>query len=363
VTDFYLRQINHPYVTADEAGGRRHKDGAVTTDLIAQAQAGDEEAFRQLIDPYRRELLVHCYRFLGSVQDAEDALQETLLAAWQGLGGFEARASVRTWLYRIATNRCLKALRSSSRRPRMSAPTAGFDPPEPTRLGEVVWLEPYPDVLLEGLTDTAAGPEARYEAKQAISLAFVTAVQLLPPRQRAVLILRDVLGFRAGEVADILESTEESVTSALKRARATLRRRLPPRRAQQPPPPPDSAIEQELIDRLTRAFETSDVDGVVALLTDDVSLTMPPLPMEYQGLESAARFQAAVFRPGRFFRLVATRANGQPAFGVYLRDPHTSVFHANGLLVLTLAGGRICAMTRFDNSVLPPFGLPRILPH
>src|SRR5271155_4294857 len=148
-------------------------------------------------------------------------------------------------------------------------------------MAEPTWLEPYPDVLLERLTDTAPGPEARYEAKQAISLAFVTAVQLLPPRQRAVLILRDVLGFRAGEVADILESTEESVTSALKRARATLRRRLPQRGAHEPPPPPDSAVEQDLVERLTRAFQTSDVDGVVALLTDDVSLSMPPLPLEY----------------------------------------------------------------------------------
>jgi len=177
-----------------------------------------------------------------------------------------------------------------------------------------------------------------------------------------VLILRDVLGFRAGDVADILESTEESVTSALKRARATLRRRLPQPGAQEPPPPPGSAVEQELVERLTQAFEASDVDGVVALLTDDVRLTMPPLALEYQGLESAAKFQAAVFRPGRVFRLVATRANGQPACGVYLRDPHTSVFHATGLLVLTLAGDRICAMTRFDNSMLVPFGLPRILP-
>jgi RNA polymerase sigma-70 factor, ECF subfamily len=334
----------------------------VTTDLIARARTGDEEAFRRLIDPHRRELLVHCYRFLGSVQDAEDTLQETLLAAWQGLGGFEERASLRTWLYRVATNRCLKALRSSSRRPRMGAPPTGFEPPEPTRLGEVVWLEPCPEVLLEGLPDRAPGPEARYEAKQAISLAFVTAVQLLPPRQRAVLILRDVLGFRAGDVADILESTEESVTSALKRARATLRRRLPPPGPQEPPPPPDSAVERGLVERLTRAFEAGDVDGVVALLSDDVRLTMPPLPMEYQGRESAARFQAAVFRPGRVFRLVATRANGQPAFGVYLRDPLTSVFHATGLLVLTLAGDRICAMTRFDNSMLAPFGLPRTLP-
>ena len=333
----------------------------MTSDLTA-ARAGDEEAFRRLIDPHRRELLVHCYRFLGSVQDAEDTLQETLLAAWQGLRGFEERASLRTWLYRVATNQCLKALRSSSRRPRMIAFPPGFEPPEPTRLGEVVWLEPCPEVLLEGLADGAPGPEARYEAKQAISLAFVTAVQLLPPRQRAVLILRDVLGFRAGDVADILESTEESVTSALKRARATLRQRLQPPAAQEPPPPPDSAVERGLVERLTQAFEASDVDGVVALLSEDVRLTMPPLPMEYHGRRSAAKFQAAMFRPGRVFRLVATRANGQPAFGVYLRDPLTGVFHATGLLVLTLAGDRICAMTRFDNSVLVPFGLPRTLP-
>jgi len=333
----------------------------VTTDLIA-ARTGDEQAFRRLIDPHRRELLVHCYRFLGSVHDAEDTLQETLLAAWQGLRGFEERASLRTWLYRVATNQCLKALRSSSRRPRMIAFPPGFEPPEPTRLGEVVWLEPCPEVLLEGLADRAPGPEARYEAKQAISLAFVTAVQLLPPRQRAVLILRDVLGFRAGDVADILESTEESVTSALKRARATLRQRLQPPAAQEPPPPPDSAVERGLVERLTQAFEASDVDGVVALLSEDVRLTMPPLPMEYHGRRSAAKFQAAMFRTGRVFRLVATRANGQPAFGVYLRDPLTGVFHATGLLVLTLAGDRICAMTRFDNSVLVPFGLPRTLP-
>jgi RNA polymerase sigma-70 factor (TIGR02960 family) len=332
-------------------------------DLIVRAQTGDEEAYRQLIGPYRRELLVHCYRLLGSTHDAEDALQEALLAAWRGLGGFQERASIRTWLYRIATNQCLKALRSSGRRPRMTTLPAGFDPPEPTQLGEVVWLEPYPDVLLEGLTGIVPGPEARYEAKQAISLAFVSSVQLLPPRQRAVLIMRDVLGFRAVEVAEMLESTEESVTSALKRARATLRLRLSSPEAHQPPPPPNSPVEQDLIGKLTHAFETSDVDGVVALLTDDVRLSMPPLPFEYQGRAAATRFHAAVFRTGRVFRLIPTRANGQPAFGTYLRDPHTEVLHASGLLVLTLEGDRISALTRFDNSVLPFFGLPRNLPH
>jgi RNA polymerase sigma-70 factor (TIGR02960 family) len=316
----------------------------VTVDLIARAQAGDKDAFGQLIVPHRRGLQAHCYRILGSAQDAEDALQETLLDAWQGLGGFQRRASVRTWLYQIATNRCLKALRSASRRPPMDWPPAGADPPEPTSRGEVTWLEPYPDVLLEELADSRPGPEARYEASEAISLAFVTALQVLPPRQRAVLILRDVMGFHASEAADILGTTQESVTSALERARATLQRRLPPPE-QEDPPPPDSAAEQELVERFTRAYQAGHVDDVVALLTDEAWLTMPPAALEYQGRELAARFLAATaFRPGRSARrLVATRANGQPAFGVYVRDPRARVAHASGLLVLTLAGSRISA--------------------
>ena len=200
----------------------------VTADLISQARAGDGEAFRQLTEPHRRELQVHCYRMLGSFQDAEDALQETLLAAWQGFGGFEGRASLRTWLYRIATNQCLNARRSASRRPAKEWDVPRFEPPEPTRLGEVLWLEPYPDALLEGAIDVPLGPEARYEQTESISLAFVTALQVLPPRQLAVLILRDVLGFQASEVADMLDSTVESVNSALKRARASLQRRWSP---------------------------------------------------------------------------------------------------------------------------------------
>jgi RNA polymerase sigma-70 factor (ECF subfamily) len=236
------------------------------------------------------------------------------------------------------------------------------DPPAATRLGEVVWLEPYPDVLLEGPADQAPGPEARYEATEAVSLAFVTALQLLPPRQRAVLVLRDVLGYKAGEAAVILDASEESVTSALKRARATLRRELSTE-GREPPPAAASPTEQRLLARLARALEAGDVDGVVSLLTDDVWLTMPPLPLEYQGRDLVGGFYAAVaFRRGRTYRVVATRANGQPAFGLYVRDPHGGVLHANGLLVLTLAGDRICTMTRFDNSVLARFGLPRTLP-
>jgi RNA polymerase sigma-70 factor (TIGR02960 family) len=335
----------------------------VTTDLLGRARAGDGEAFGRLVDPYRRELQVHCYRILGSVADAEDALQETLLSAWQGLAGFEGRASIRTWLYRVATSRCMDALRSARRRPPVSAPPAGLDPPAPTRLGEVLWLEPCPDVLLEGLADPAPGPEARYQAREAVSLAFITALQLLPPRQRAVLILRDVLGFHAAEAAHILDTSEESVTSALKRARATLERRRSVPGEREPPPPPGSAAEQELVERLTGAFEAADVDGIVALLTDDAWLTMPPLPLEYQGRELAAQFlTATAFRPGWTARLIATRANGQPAFGFYVRDPEAGVSHAVGLLVITLSGPRICAMARFDAGNLPRFGLPRALP-
>jgi RNA polymerase sigma-70 factor (TIGR02960 family) len=334
----------------------------VIMELLTLAQDGDGEAFAQLTDPYRRELQVHCYRILGSAQDAEDALQETLLAAWQGIGGFEGRASVRTWLYRIATSRCLNALRSAKRRPQMEPSFSALRPPEPTCAGDPVWLEPYPDLLLEGLADRSPGPEARYETREAISLAFITALQLLPPRQRAVLVLRDVLGFRASEVAHILDTTEESVTSALKRARATLEHRSPAGQAAAAPEP-NSPAETELVERLTRAYEASDLDGVVALLTHDVWLRMPPIPLEYQGRDLAARFFSVVaFRPGRRFRVIATRANHQPALGVYVAEPHARILHANGLVVLTLAGDRIAAMTRFDNTVLPLFGLPRTLP-
>jgi RNA polymerase sigma-70 factor (TIGR02960 family) len=332
----------------------------VSTELIDRARSGDEAAFRQLVDPYQRELQVHCYRILGSVADAEDALQETLVTAWQGLRQFEGRASVRTWMYRIATTRCLNMLRAASRRPAMSLPP-DVQPPEPSRLGEVVWLAPYPDLFIEDLPDAAAGPEARYEAREALSLAFVTALQLLPPSQRAALILRDVLDFPASEVAAMLDATEQSVTSALKRARATVSRELPSPDVQ-PPPLPNSAAEQELVARLVEAFDTADVDGLVALMTEDAWLRMPPVPLEYQGRELVGEFFATVaFRHGRRYRLVPTRANGQPAFAVYLNDPTTPVSRAFGFLVITLAGSQISAITRFDNTALPPFGFPRTL--
>ncbi|MEA2295833.1 MAG: polymerase sigma-70 factor, subfamily [Solirubrobacteraceae bacterium] len=330
---------------------------------LERARAGDEEAFRALTDPYRRELQVHCYRILGSVQDAEDLLQETLLAAWRGLADFEGRASLRSWLYRIATNRCLNALRDSGRRTQDvigSNPPAGA--PEPTRWGEPTWLQPYPDALLEGLPDRAEGPDARYETKEAVGLAFVSGLQRMAPRQRAVLVLRDVLGYSAAEVARMLAGTEASVNSALQRARAAIETT--------PERPgggtlPDSPAERALLSRFADAFERGDIDAVVALLTDDAWLRMPPEPHEYQGRPAIAAFlrTRGIWRSGRDIRLVPTRANGQPAFGYYLSDSHAGVARASGLFVLTLEDEAITAITRFgDNGVLPYFGLPRTLP-
>ena len=326
----------------------------VPDELIARARAGDDDAFRALTEPHRRELQVHCYRMLGSLQDAEDALQGTLLAAWQGLDGYAGRASIRTWLYRIATNQCLDALRSARRRPPKAWDVPGIEPPEPTRLGEVPWLEPFPDVLLEDAMGVPLGPEARYEQTESISLAFVTALQLLPPRQLAVLLLRDVLGFHAREVADMLDTTVESVTSALKRARAGLQRTGDHERV----PAAGSLSEQALVAEFVRAYEAADIDAVVALLTDDVFMSMPPVPLEYEGRDIVARFLAGIIRPDRSFDLVPTRANGQPAFGLYLRAPD-GTRPAFGLVVIALSGDRIRSLVRFENRVLPWFGLPQ----
>jgi len=330
-------------------------------DLISRARAGDGDAFRELIEPHRRELRVHCYRMLGSFQDAEDALQDTLLSAWQGFGGFEGRASLRTWLYRIATNRCLNIRRSASRRPAKDWDVPGVEPPEPSRLGEVVWLEPFPDAFLKGAIDRPLGPEARYEQTESISLAFVTALQLLPPRQLAVLVLRDVLGFHANEVADMLDTTVESVNSALKRARSSMQRRRPPVADCKPAPAANSPSEDAMVNKFVSAWESADVDSLVALLTDDVFISMPPMPFEYEGRDLVARFCAGIFGAGRKFDLVRTRANGQPAFGAYLRSAN-GISHGIGLYVLTLSGDKISAMTRFENNVIPWFDLPRSLP-
>jgi RNA polymerase sigma-70 factor (TIGR02960 family) len=349
--------------------GRERKtpcgDAVVTDRTLTRARAGDEEAFRQLTEPHRRELQLHCYRIVGSVQDAEDLLQETLLAAWRGLDRFEGRASLRAWLYRIATNRCLNALRDAGRRPRNvpPPPEASPMPPEPTRQAEPIWLEPYPDVLVEGVADRTPGPEARYEVREAIGLAFVAGLQHLPPRQRGAVVLRDVLGFKSAEVADMLGSSEASVNSALQRARSALDARLPAG-GRENAPLPRSAAERALVGRFADAFESGDVDGVIALLTDDAWLTMPPEPLEYQGGAAIGRFLSTVPAGGALerLRLVATRANSQPAFACYLNDPVSPIARAYGLMVLTLEGDRVSAITGFpDTSVFPHFGLPRTL--
>ena len=332
----------------------------MTEQILSRARAGDEDAFRELTDPYRRELQLHVYRIVGSAQDAEDLLQETLLAAWRGLEQFQGRASVRAWLYRIATNRALDALRASRRRPEELQQMS--EVPEPTRRAEPIWLQPYPDVQLEAIPDEAPGPEARYETKEAIALAFIAGLQHLPPQQRAVLVLRDVLGFRAWEFAGMLETSEPSVNSLLRRARAAFETRLPAA-GRERAPLPNSKRERRIVGRLADAFEAGDIDGVVALLTDDAWLTMPPEPYEYQGRAVIGAFLSdRAVRRGAPLRLVPTRANGQPAFGCYFPSPQTEIARPYGLLVLTLKGDQISAMTWFaDSSVFPLFGLPRML--
>jgi RNA polymerase sigma-70 factor (TIGR02960 family) len=345
----------------------------MTVDLISRARAGDGAAFDELTEPYRRELQVHCYRMLGSLEDAEDALQDTLLAAWRGLGAFEGRASLRTWLYQVATRRCLDARRAAARRPAKAWDVPHVQPPEPTRLGEVVWLQPYPDALLDGLPATPPGPEARYELAESVSLAFVTACQVLPPRQLAVLVLRDVLGFPAAEVARMLGISVDAANSALKRARAGLQRSrgaepLVGSRAEgavvataEGMASAGAPVAAGVVARFVRAWEAADVAGLVDLLTDDVFMSMPPMPFEYHGRDAVARFSTTLFAAGRRFDLVPTRANGQAAFGAYLRAP-TGLRHGVGLYVLDLRADRISALTRFESSVLPRFGLPRSLP-
>jgi RNA polymerase sigma-70 factor (ECF subfamily) len=327
----------------------------MTEATLARAQAGDGEAFRELIDPYRRELQAHCYRILGSVQDAEDVLQEALLAAWRSIGRFDGRA-LRGWLYQIATNRCLNYLRGESRRPQPAGlPDQGAGRTGLVRSGEPWWLEPYPDDLLGDITP---GPEARYDARESIALSFVAGLQHLPPQQRAVLVLRDVLGFPAAEAAGILGTTQAAVNSALIRARAGLRPDQDPHNV----PVPKSPAEAAVVDRFVSAFERFDLDELVALLTDDARLTMPPEPAEHRGPQPIAGFLLES-HSGQDFKFFPTRANSQPALVLYLPDPSAPIWRASGLIVLTLRGNQIHALTRFaDLGLLARFGFPRTLP-
>jgi RNA polymerase sigma-70 factor (TIGR02960 family) len=328
---------------------------------LARAQRGDEAAFAQLTGPYARELQVHCYRIVGSLQDAEDLLQETLLAAWRGLEQFEARSSLRAWLYTIATNRCLNALRGGARRPQ----AAGDDPrsSHPSEsFAEISWLQPYPDRLLEGLIDVTPGPEARYETKEAIALAFVSGLQHLAPRQRAVLVLRDVLGFHADEVAEMLGSSPASVNSALQRARTTLEQRLPSRR-ERLSAVPRSPTDRDLVSRFADAFERDDIDTVVALLTEDAVVSMPPEPEWHQGRAAVEQFlRARQLARGREWRFVATAANLQPALAYYLSDDADGGWVRSGIFVVGVRADGIESITRFhDDGLLDRFGLPERL--
>jgi RNA polymerase sigma-70 factor (TIGR02960 family) len=329
---------------------------------LALARTGDEQAFRELTDPHRRELHVHCYRIVGSMQDAEDLVQETLLAAWRGIEQFEGRASLRAWLYRIATNRCLNALRDSARRPQQ-VEVQSMELPAPTRWAEPVWLQPYPDALLAELPDDSPGPEARYEARESIELAFITGLQHLPPRQRAALVLRDVLGFQAAEVAGMLDTSEASIKGALQRARATLAAHRP-EREREGAPAAGSVREREVVGRFADAVQSGDIDTLVALLTDDAWVTMPPAPHQYQGRAAIGEFlRNRATRRGGPLHVVPTRANGQPAFGCYFPAPHTGIARPYGLFVLTLDGELISDITWFsDTGLFPHFGLPRTLP-
>jgi len=319
----------------------------MTVDL-AGAKGGDERAFASLVEPFRRELQLHCYRLLGSVQDAEDLVQETLLAAWRGLDGFEERASLRSWLYRIATNRSLNAIRERGRRP---ATENTMTSSRTRRAVEPSWLEPYAD---SALPDPAPGPEARYEQREAIQLSFIVALQQLPAKQRAALVLRDVLGFHTDEAASILETTPQSVKAALQRGRATLDSYTLER---EQAPLPDSPTERNLLAVFSDAVEAGDTARLLTLLSSDARVTMPPQPGELVGHEAIGAYldHGAEVR-GAPLQLRPTRANGQPAFGYYLRS------QPQGMMVLSLSGSTVDHITFFADSALPGrFGLPEHL--
>lgn len=330
-------------------------------DLTA-ARAGDEEAFRRLTGRYFRELHVHCYRILGSYQDAEDALQETLLRAWKHLPGFENRSSLRSWLYRIATNVCLSA----------GARQRAELPPAPPALADaiaasaepIIHLSPYPDRLLDELEASWGNPVVQYDLRESVQIAFLAVVQLLPPRQRAVLILRDVLGWSASEVADLLDSTTASVNSALQRARATIDQQRLAGRLRLGRAVPSNEVERSLVQRYVDAWDAVDVGRLASLLKSDAVLTMPPWPLRYEGRGAIARFFATIPAGGALnrFHLVPTRLNRQPALAAYRSDPAGRVYRAFNVLVLTFDGDAIAELAVFhDLALFPLLELPEEL--
>jgi RNA polymerase sigma-70 factor (ECF subfamily) len=324
---------------------------------LAAALDGDEEAFRRLVEAHRRELHLHCYRILGSIEDAEDGVQETVLRAWRYMSSFESRGSFRAWLYRIATNVCLSRRARSqpqpARLPLLAQETAFVDEP-------AINLSPYPDDLLDQVEATWGNPSAIYDLRESVQLAFLAAVQLLPPRQRAVLILHDVLGWSLREVAGTLNTTVASVNSALNRARAHLDAERANGRLRIGRILPTNEVEESLVRRYVDAWQTADTRKLAAILKDDVVLTMPPRPLRYVGRQAVAHFYGRVpFKTGEQFRLIATRANRQPAVALYRLDRSRNVYESGGIWVLTLDGEFIAEITAFaDPGPLPSFGLP-----
>ena len=324
------------------------------------------KAFERLAEPFRREIKLHCYRMLGSLHDAEDLVQETYLRAWRSFDSFEG-GSFRAWLYRIATNACLNALASRKQAQRLlpdqRAPASTLMP-DGAPATDVAWLEPYPDSNLEGIADEAPNPEARYSSREAVQLAFVAAIQALPPRQRAALLLCDVLGWAAAEAATLLGGSTASINSALQRARDTLAKRYPDGRP--PVPPRPSAAQQELLDRYLRAWERLDLDGFVALLKEDATYTMPPTPQWYAGRQAIFTFFEWAWKAYEGFRLVPTGANRQPAFAAYSRAKADAPWTAHSVHVLALERDAISTLTLFYKPtgprLLDAFGLPLTLP-
>ena len=318
----------------------------------------DADEFRRLAEPHRRALQLHCYRMLGSLQEAEDLVQETYLRAWRAIDRFEGRSSFRNWLYKIATNACLSALAERKFAGRMLPEARSESDNLLPEQSEVLWLEPFPDNALDGVAEIADAGEARFEQRESVRLAFVASIQLLPPRQRAALLLRDVLGFSAKETADLIDSTVASANSALQRARDTLAMCLPEAgRA-----PPLDARDDALVARYVATWESADLDGFVALLRDDAVLSMPPMPEFYRGREAIREFVAwawAASRSGQPFRLLPAGANSQPAFGLYKMNRGGSGLRAHSIQVLTLLEGQIAAVNGFvDARLFPKFGLP-----
>jgi RNA polymerase sigma-70 factor, ECF subfamily len=329
--------------------------------LLEAARGGDEDAFGRLVEPYRGELNAHCYRMLGSIHDAEDALQETLLRAWRGLPRFEGRSSLRAWLYRIATNTCVNLI---ERRPKRVLPAAYGPAADPQGdlgepLVESVWVEPFPDEML-GSEDALASPDARYEARESVELAFVAALQHLPARQRAVLILREVLEFSADEVAEALETTPAAVYSALQRAHKAVEERLPEQSQQQTLRSVGDEGVRQTVNRYVEAWERHDVEAVAAMLTEDATLAMPPIPTWFRGRDAVSAFLArGPLASGQRWRILPTHANGQPAFGHYLLDEEGGVYVAHHVVVVTLEGSRVAEITAFQRPELfLYFGLP-----